>query len=132
MTGLEEIGFIATRKELLGDNELTFALKENGANKKLYVSGVAYNKADGTNMINGEEPDGSIIYTAVATGIPMEAKNEKMVMRTYAKYHINNLDVVVYGGEMKASLVDVAKAIKDANGEAYANNKDYIDSILAE
>ena len=55
-----------------------------------------------------------------------------MVMRTYAKYHINNLDVVVYGGEMKASLYEVAKEIKDANGAAYANNKDYIDSILAE
>lgn len=130
MTGLEEFGFIATRKALLGENELTFAFKQNGANKKLYVSGVAYNKADGINMINGEEDDGSIIYTAVATGIPMANKDETMVMRTYAKYHINNMDVVIYGGNMQASLVDVAQAIKDANGEAYANNKEYIDSIL--
>ena len=83
-------------------------------------------------MINGEETDGSIIYTAVATGIPVDAKNEKMVMRTYAKYHINNMDVVLYGGIMKASLYDVALAIKNENGTAYANNKEYIDSILAE
>ena len=83
-------------------------------------------------MINGDDIDGSIIYTAVTTGIPMTAKKENMVVRTYAKYTLGENEIVVYGNTMTNSLYNVAKAIADENGEAYANNKDYIDSILAE
>ena len=83
-------------------------------------------------MINGEEDDGSIIYTAVTTGIPDSAKKENMVVRTYGKYTLGENEIVVYGDTMTNSLYNVAKAIADENGEAYANNKAYIDSILAE
>ena len=133
---LEEFGFIATRATLLGDKELTFNFKKDDVatieGSKLYVTGVAYDKDGDIDMINGEEADGSIVYTAVTTGIPMTAKNENMVIRTYAKYTVGGNELVVYGNTMTNSLYNVAKAIADENGEAYANNKAYIDSILAE
>ena len=99
---------------------------------KLYVTGVAYDKDGDIDMINGEEADGSVIYTAVATGIPASAKLENLVMRTYAKYNVGGNEFVVYGGAMTNNLYAVAEAIKNENGEAYAANKAYIDSILAD
>ena len=63
-------------------------------------------------------------------GIPTAYKNEKLVVRPYAKYLVNGKEVTVYGEAMSASLVDVATAVKAENGEAYANNAEYIDSIV--
>ena len=143
---LDEIGFIATREELLpvvdeaaGTYDYT-ALDFSYLNKEaqkaedapLYVSGVAYNKAEGIDIINGDGTDGSIIYTVVMNGIPLGNKNEKLVVRSYAKFAINGNAVTVYSAPEATSLYETAKAVKDAGGEAYENNKAYIDSIVTE
>ena len=143
---LDEIGFIATREVLLpvldetaGTYDYTaldFGYLGKEAQKEedapLYVYGVAYNKAEGVDIINGDGADGSIIYTAVMNGIPLENKNEKLVVRSYAKFAINGNAVTVYSAPEATSLYETAKAVKDAGGEAYENNKAYIDSIVTE
>ncbi len=139
---LDEFGFLATREVLLpyADAEkttrnhdyLTFNHKVNGEDKNYYVQGVAYDADGDIDLINSEKDDGGIIYTAVVTGIPLENKAEKMVVRSYAKYTVNGKEMVVYGNTNAASLYDVATSIKDAGGEAYTNNQTYIESILSE
>ena len=140
--GLDEFGFLATREVLLpfADAEkttrdyskLTFLHKVNGANAAYYVQGIAYDKDAEIDVINRENDDGSIVYSAVVTGVPMEKKNEKMVVRPYAKFYVNGNEMVVYGDASAASLYDTALAVKNANGASYANNKAFIDSVLAE
>ena len=136
---VNEIGFLATRESFLTSasdyTELTFDFRTNGATSSeaaaKYAVGVAYKK-DETDIIYGEGDNGEIIYTAMAMGVPTSAKNERIVVRPYAKYLFNGREVVIYGNAMSASLYEVAEAVKTENGEAYANNTEYIDSILAE
>lgn len=136
---LAEFGFIATREVLLPkvdenyDYEaLTFAHKVRGEDKCYYATGVAYDKDEGIDIINSENEDGSIVYTAVISGIPLASKKETMVVRPYAKYEINGKAVTFYGEAATGSLYGAADSIKKTGGEMYENNKTYIDSILAE
>jgi uncharacterized repeat protein (TIGR02543 family) len=136
---LSEFGFLATREVLLPkvdenyDYEaLTFAHKVRGEDKCYYATGVAYDKDEGIDIINSENEDGSIVYTAVISGIPLASKKETMVVRPYAKYEINGKAVTFYGEAATGSLYGAADAIKKTGGEMYENNKTYIDSILAE
>ena len=137
---LDEFGFLATREALLpyadaekttrNYNYLTFNHKVNGADANYYVQGIAYDADGGIDKENGNNTDGSTVYTAVLSGIPMENKNEKMVVRSYAKYTVNGKEMVVYGNTNAASLYETAVAIKEAGGTAYTNNKTYIDEIV--
>ncbi len=139
---LDEFGFIATREVLLpvldseantyNHNALTFLHREKGSKKNYYASGIAYDADGNIDVINSDGDDGSIIYTMVLSGIPLANKNETMVVRAYAKFNMNGNEMIVYSDTKAASLYETALAIKEANGEAYANNKAYIDSILAE
>lgn len=136
---LDEFGFIATREVLLPKVEgvynydaLSFLLKKPGANENNFVKGIAYDADGDIDIINSENADGSILYTAVLSGIPLENKNETMVVRAYAVFNANGQNITVYGSTASATLFDTAKAVKDAGGDAYNNNKTYIDSVLAE
>ena len=55
-----------------------------------------------------------------------------MVVRPYANFDVNGNEMIVYVASASASLYDTALAVKEENGEAYANNKTYIDSVLEE
>ena len=139
-SGLDEFGFLATREVFLPKLDaqagtydytaLTFNLKSNETN--YFVNGVAYD-ADGVHdAINSSTEDGSIVYTAVIYDIPLTHKNEKMVVRSYAKFTLKEEEFTVYGNTAVASLYETAASIKDANGEAYVNNMEYIEKILTE
>ena len=91
---------------------------------------VAYDADGGKDVVNSETADGDIVYTTVLSGIPLEKKEETMVVRPYAQYEINGKAVTIYGQAASGSLYETAKAIKDAGGEAYENNKTYIDTIV--
>lgn len=140
---LEEFGFIVTREIFLPKNDdttdtsaLTFNFKKNDATSAekapLYVTGVSYDKDGNIDIINSSDVDGNIIYTAVITGIPMSAKKENIIVRTYAKYAFGDRYIVIYGEPMSNSIYAVAEEIKNENGAAYAANKDYIDTILTD
>lgn len=128
---LDEYGFIVAREDVLGENELTFAFKAEDANKPLYVSGAAYSKADNVDIQYAVDAQGVTTFTAVCIGIPEAHYNTPIVVRTYAKYsNKNGLSFTLYGDTVKRSIAQVAQSIKDAGGEEYTNNQEYIDSIL--
>lgn len=129
---MDEYGFIVARKDVLGDNELTFEFKKEGTGTPLYVTGVAYNKDKGIDIQYSVEPDGDTVFTAVCVGIPEAHFSTEIVARAYAKYSNNNgPSFTVYGSTtVTRSIAQVAQDIKDAEGEDYANNKEYIDYIL--
>ncbi len=134
-----EFGFITTREALLPVSEgtadytaLTFDLKNNSTGTAKYSYGVSYSKSAGTDIVFKEGENGENIYTAVLTGIPLQYKNENMVVRSYAKYEINGNDITVYGNTYASSLYDAAYAIKNGNADAYEANREYIDTIVTE
>lgn len=104
-----EYGFIVTRKSLLvsvAPNEFT---KESGVT---YVSGVSYNKADGTDKIYAED-DYRVDFTGVITGMPASKANytEELVVRPYVVYN----GVTTYGDAMVRSVYDTALALRAAD-----------------
>jgi len=133
---LDEIGFITTREVLLPMDEsvynydaLTFNHKDANDNR-LYAYAVSYDADGEIDVINSNGEDGSIVYSAVLTGIPLDFKNEKMVVRAYAKFEMNGKSFTVYGNTACDSLYSTAYRIKEANGDAYNVNKTYIDTIV--
>ena len=128
---MDEYGFIVAREDVLGDKELTFQFKDEADGSPLYVTGVAYNKDKGIDIRYSVEPDGDTVFTAVCIGIPKEHFSTELVARAYAKYSNNNgPSFTVYGSTVTRSIAQVARDIKDAEGEDYINNQEYIDYIL--
>ncbi len=128
---MDEYGFIVARKDVLGDKELTFEFKKEGTGTPLYATGVAYNKDEGIDIQYSVETNGDTVFTAVCVGIPDAHFSTELVARAYAKYsNKNGLAFTVYGSPITRSIAQVAKAVRDANGEDYANNQEYIDYIL--
>ncbi len=126
-----EYGFIVAREDVLGNNELTFACKAPDANRNLYVYGKAYSKAENIDR-QYDNADGNIVFAAVCTGIPDEHIATRLVVRSYAKYAnpANGCAFTLYGDAMKSSLKEAAEKVRDAGGEVYENNKEYIDKLL--
>ena len=130
---IAEYGFIVTAEtnktgfdsnsDFLGMN-----LVEAGKAKK----GVAYNKADGTDIVFAEETD-STIFTNVVKNIPLtkSALQANIVSRPYYIVTDGETETVLYGELTKKSVYGVAVAIKEAAGADYTDNQDYIDSIIS-
>ena len=128
---MDEYGFIVARKDVLGDKELTFEFKKDGTGTPLYATGVAYSVEDGKDIQYSVDDYGNTVFTAVCVGIPEKNFSTELVARAYAKYsNKNGLAFTVYGSPITRSIAQVAEAVRDANGEDYANNKEYIDYIL--
>ncbi len=127
---LEEYGFIVALEETLGDNELTFDFKNHADGKPLYASGKAYNKSENLDRQFDINESGDITFTAVCTGIPENGYNKRIVARPYAVILNNGYRFTAYGDAVTFSLAEAAASIRDAAGDEYAANKDYIDSIL--
>ena len=129
---VDEYGFIIARKDVLDEKgaELTFDFKADGVNKPLYVYGAAYIKGEKDKQYAIDD-NGVVTFTAVCVGVPAEHFTTPLVARPYTKYsNKNGLSFTVYGASKTASIAEVAQSIKDAGGEAYEANKEYIDSIL--
>ncbi len=91
----EEYGFIAARASYLNGAELTI-------NTEKKITGVAYNKADGTNIYYSKVPTAEILeivegtnmaVTAVITGLPEDKRDEVITVRPYIK-----IDGITYYG----------------------------------
>lgn len=128
-SSVKEYGYLVTVEsdynDLPEDYELNMALVGSGKAKK----GVAYSKADGTDISNGTEAE-RIVVTMVTTGVPLtkEAVQTNIVARPY--YILEN-GVVIYGEPATRQVIEVALAIRDEGGAAYNENKAYIDKIIS-
>lgn len=142
----DEIGFIVAREDVLETlgAELTFDLTADGvdnAEGKLFVKGVAYDKASEKDVVYNTNEDGTEVFTGVCVGIDVTNKtqvNTVLVARPYLKMTVGGKQIAVYGAAKSASLAGVANDIKtaaeagdEAALEAYNGAKDYIDSVIS-
>ena len=113
---VDEIGFIGTLESLLPAeagvvdySALTFNFKsksvsqKNAEDAKLYVTGVAYSKADDIDMIREETVDG-LVYSAFCKGIPADKGDEKIVVKPYVQMNVNGNAITFYGETMVTTL----------------------------
>lgn len=115
-----EYGFIVTRKDILENNDLTetdlyFGMPDNIP----YTYGAAFVKDSEGNVqkdiINYEGEDGSIVFSAVLTGIAKEHYQTELTIRPYLKTTTSSgFSVTYYGDVQSASVYSTAKAIKAA------------------
>ncbi len=112
---VDEIGFIGTLEKLLPVVEsvpdysaLTFNFKKEGvkpaADAKLYVTGVAYNKAEGIDLIH-DETDAGLVYSAFCKGMGTET----IVVKPYVQLEINGNGVTFYGEAMVTSFSELGE-----------------------
>jgi hypothetical protein len=126
---VKEYGVLVTveskNNDLPENYVLNMALVNAGKAKK----GVAFNKANGTDIYY--DVDGArTIVTAVATGIPLtkDAVTTNIAARPY--YELED-GTIIYGETVKRQAAEVAQKIKNEDAETYAKYKDYIDQIIA-
>lgn len=126
---VKEYGYLVTVESaynaLPADYVLNMDLVIAGKAKK----GVAFNKADGTDIYFNVDGARTIV-TAVATNIPLtkDAVTTNIVARPY--YELED-GTIVYGETVKRQAAEVAQKIKAEDAETYAKYKDYIDAIVA-
>ena len=126
---MKEYGYLVTVESaynaLPADYVLNMDLVIAGKAKK----GVAFNKADGTDIYFNVDGARTIV-TAVATNIPLtkDAVTTNIVARPY--YELED-GTIVYGETVKRQAAEVAQKIKAEDAETYAKYKDYIDAIVA-
>lgn len=126
---VKEYGYLVTVESaynaLPADYVLNMDLVIAGKAKK----GVAFNKADGTDIYFNVDGARTIV-TAVATNIPLtkDAVTTNIVARPY--YELED-GTIVYGETVKRQAAEVARKIKAEDAETYAKYKDYIDAIVA-
>ena len=126
---VKEYGYLVTVESaynaLPADYVLNMDLVTAGKAKK----GVAFNKADGTDIYFNVDGARTIV-TAVATNIPLtkDAVTTNIVARPY--YELED-GTIVYGETVKRQAAEVAQKIKAEDAETYAKYKDYIDAIVA-
>ncbi len=127
-----EYGFLVTAETAVTglkdtDYTLDMALVKAGKAK----TGVAYNKADGINIVYESDPERTI-FTNVVKNIPMNKTSLESIIASRPYYILTDGEnvITVYGEITKRSIYEVAKAIKEANDTDYTSNKAYIDEII--
>ena len=129
---ISEYGFIVTAEtEKTGLKNEFYTLDMALVNDGKAVKGVAYNKSDSTDIVYALDDDRTV-FTVVLKNIPLvsRALTTTVVTRPYYILSDGETETVVYGEITKRSVYDVARAIKNAGGTDYTDNKDYIDNIM--
>lgn len=106
---IEEYGFIIGTRDLLDKTgkQLNFEFDN-------YVSGVAYNRADGTDIVYDARNDDEVVFTGILKNIPAKHYATEVVSKTYTKVKVGSDEFVVYGEPLCASMYETALAILDS------------------
>ena len=121
---IEEYGFILSRNDFLEEAgaELTFDFEK-------IVSGVAYNRNDGTDIIYDSSDDMVTVFAGVLKNIPQNHYQTKLVCKTYTKISVGGETFIVYGEPVKASMYDIAK-VTLADENLPEDVKKWLESIV--
>lgn len=103
---VEEYGFIiATQKALdKAQAQLNFDFAK-------HVTGVAYNKQDGTDIVYNNDNDDRCVVTGVLMNIPKEQYKTVLTAKMYTKINIDGQTFTVYSEPISASIYEVAKYV---------------------
>ncbi len=132
MLDVVEYGYLVTAENSVtglveGEYDLDFTLVDSGKAKK----GVAYSTNDGIDLVfERDAVNEKTVFTGVMYNIPLTKAGVTTVIATRPYYKTGDGEIVM-GAVYKATLYDTAVAIKNDNGDAYTQNKEYIDSIIA-
>ena len=101
---VEEYGFIVSRNDLLetAGAELTFDFPN-------HVSGVAYNRQDGTDIVFDSSDDEITVFAGVLYNIPEQHYKAELVCKTYTKVSVGKEAFVLYGEAVRKSVYEIAK-----------------------
>ena len=99
---IDEIGFIVAVTDRLGSTELTLDYDR-------YVSGVAYNKSEGKDIVFDSIDDEIDIFTCVVKNIPSKEYKTNLTCKTYTKITIDGEQFIVYGEAVVGNIYDAAK-----------------------
>ncbi len=98
---INEYGYIISTADALGSSELTF-------NSKKYVSGVAYSKTDGIDLIYDSTDDKYHVFTGVLRNVPVSHYETDLVCKTYTKLVFADEQFVVYGEPIIGNVFEIA------------------------
>ena len=101
---IDEYGFIVATEEALADTELTLEFSK-------YVTGVAYNKESGTDVVFDASDDEVHIFSGYVKNIPVENYKTNLVCKTYTKITVNGEQFTIYGEKVVGNVYDTAKAL---------------------
>ena len=126
---VKEYGYLVTVESAYNALPAGYVLNMDLVNAGKAKKGVAFNKADGTDIYFNVDGARTVV-TAVATNIPLtkDAVTTNIVARPY--YELED-GTIVYGETVKRQAAEVAQKIKAEDAETYAKYKDYIDAIVA-
>ena len=115
---IDEYGFVISRKDILGDDELTL-------DTPIKVVGVGYNKEKNIDVVFGGD-DEYHIFTGVVKNIPVEHYRTDLVCKTYTKISVGTEQFVVYGEPVVGNVYDTAKKLLETD----PGNEDLIKIIF--
>ena len=100
---IDEYGFIVATEDALGDTELNFDFTK-------YVTGVAYNKESGIDIVF-DESDECHTFTGYVKNIPVAHYKTNLVCKTYTKLTVGGKQFVVYGEAVTGNIYDTAQTL---------------------
>lgn len=128
-----EYGTLVADSSKLGDANLTRAAAIDKAMNGFIHVGVAYNRADGTNVQYSLDTATNVLtYTGVLTGFAKEQYNTVWSVRSYVVVeNANGVKTVVYGDVCTISLVTAAQNIinTSSNADDIAAAQEVIDAL---
>ena len=105
---IDEYGFVIATQSYLDGKELTLDTEKK-------VTGVAYNKESGTDIIFNNDNDEYSVFTAMLINIPATQYKTKLVCKTYTKITVNGEQYTVYGEPVVKSVYETAKTLLASN-----------------
>ena len=114
---IDEIGFIVAVTDNLGDAELTLDFSK-------YVTGVAYNRVDNTDIVF-DSNDNIDVFTCVVKNIPISKYKTNLTCKTYTKITVDGEQFTLYGEAVTGNVYDTAKKLLETATDTETKNALY-------
>ena len=116
---IDEYGFIVAREDHLDGTELTFDFSR-------FVTGVAYNKENGTDIVFDASDDNVTVFTGYVKNIPVKEYKTNLVCKTYTMISVGGQQFIVYGEAVIGNVYDTAKKLLETD----PGNADLLEIVL--
>ena len=107
---IDEYGFVIATKSHLNGAELTLDTEKK-------VTGIAYKKTDGIDIVFDSTDDSKDIFTGILKNIPVKNYKTDLVCKVYTKITVNGKQFVVYSEPTVGNLYDSAKKLLETDPE---------------
>ena len=104
---IDEYGFVVSRKDFLGEDELTL-------DTEVKAVGVGYDRYADVDIVFAED-DNCHVFTGVVKNIPTKQYKTDLVCKSYTKISVNGEQFVLYGEAVTGNVYDTAKALLESD-----------------